>query len=90
MNHLLALIEDSTTKPVDRQKLKGYVTKWKESKILLGCALFHDILKPTAILCKSFQADEMSVVSTIEAILRTSASIKKLHTTEMEDFPSVK
>ena len=67
-----------------------YVTKWKECKVLLGCALFHDILKPTAILCKSFQADEISVVSAIEAILRTSASMKKLKTTEMEDFPSVK
>ena len=90
MNHLIALIENPTTKPFDRQKLMGYVTKWKECKVLLGCALFHDILKPTAVLCKSFQADEISVVSAIEAILRTSASMKKLKTTEMEDFPSVK
>ena len=57
---------------------------------MLGCAIFHDILKPTAILCKSLQADEISIVSTIEAILRTSTSMKKLKTTEMEDFPSVK
>lgn len=90
LNHLLALIEDPKTKPADRQKLKGYVTKWKDSKALLGCAVFHDILKPAAILCKSFQADEISIVSTIEAILRTSASMKKLKTTEMQDLPSVK
>ena len=44
LNHLLALIEDPKTKLVDRQKLKGYVTKWKDCKILVGCALFHDIL----------------------------------------------
>lgn len=87
---MLTLIEDHKTKPVNRQKLKGYVTKWKESKLLLGYAIFHDILKPTAILCKCFQADEISIVSTIEAILRTSASLKKLKTTEVEDFPSVK
>ena len=90
MNHLIALIKNPTTKPLDRQKLMEYVTKWKECKVLLGCALFHDILKPTAILCKSFQADEISVVSAIEAILRTSASMKKLKSTEMKDFPSVK
>ena len=90
LNHLLALIEDPKTKPVDRRKLKGYVTKWKDSKVLLGCAVFHDILKPAAILCKSFQADEISIVSTIEAILRTTASMKKLKSTEMEDLPSVK
>ena len=86
----LALIEDPKIKPGDRQKLKGYVTKWRDGKVLLGCAIFHDILKPTAILCKSLQADEISIVSTIEAILRTSTSMKKLKTTEMEDFPSVK
>ena len=55
-----------------------------------GCALFHDILKPTALLCKSFQADEISIVNTIEVILRTSASMRKLKITEVEDFPSVK
>ena len=87
LNHFLALIEDPTTKLVARQKLKGYINKWRECKVLLSCALFPDILKPTTMLCKFFQADEMSVVSTVEAILRTSASIK---TTEMEDFPSVK
>ena len=90
LNHLVALIEDPKTKLVDRQKLKGYVTKWKDSKVLLGCAVFHDILKPAAILCKSFQADEISIVSTIEAILRTTAAMKKLQNTEMEDLPSVK
>ena len=92
LNHLLALIEDPKTKLVDRQKLKGYITRWKDSKVLLGCAIFHDILKPTAILCKSFQMDEISIVSTIEAILRTSASMKKLKATkmEMEDLTSVK
>ena len=47
-------------------------------------------MKPAAILCKSFQADEISIVSTIEAILRTTASMKKLKSTEMEDLPSVK
>ena len=78
LNHLLALIEDPKTKLVDRQKLKGYVTKWKDGTVLLGCAVFHDILKPAAILCISFQADEISIVSTIEAILRTTASVKKL------------
>lgn len=84
----LALIEDPKTKQ-DRQKLKGYVTEWRDGKVLLSCSIFHDILKPTAILCKSLQADEISIVSTIKAILRISTSMKKLKTTEMEDFPSV-
>ena len=70
--------------------MKGHATKWKDGRVLLGCAVFHDILKPAAILCKSFQADEISTVSTVEAVLRTSSSMIKLKTTEMEDFPSVR
>ena len=90
LNHLIALTEDPKTKPADKQKLKGYIIKWRESRILIGCAVFHDILKPVAILCKSLQADELCIVSTIEALLRTTKSIKKLKATEMEEFPSVK
>lgn len=80
LNHLIALTEHSKTKPSDKEKLKGYITKWRDCKILLGCAVFHDILKPVAMLCKSLQADELCIVSTIEAILRTTSSIMKLNT----------
>ena len=36
LNHLIALSEDCTTKSVDEKKLKGYVTQWRDSKVLLG------------------------------------------------------
>ena len=29
-NHLITLTEDRTTKPADREKLKGYIRKWRE------------------------------------------------------------
>ena len=63
VNHLLSLTEDPSTKPTDKQKLKGYAKKWKASKLLIGCALFHDILKPTAILSKIFFKVMNSVLS---------------------------
>ena len=90
LNHLISLTEDPSVKAADQQKIKGYVTKWKDSKILLGSALFHDILRPAAVLCKALQSDELSVVNCIEAILRTSANIEKLKSVEVEEFPSVK
>ena len=61
MNHLTALTEDSRVKTCDKQKLKGYIHRWRHSKILLGCALFHDQLKPAGILCKVFQDEEICV-----------------------------
>ena len=90
MNHLTALTEDGATRPADKQKLKGYISKWRCAKVVLGCAIFHDILKPTAMLCKVLQNDELCIVSAIEALLRTTAAIEKLKSTNMEEFPSVK
>ena len=34
--HLTAIVEDSRMKSTDRQKAKGYILKWQNSKILLG------------------------------------------------------
>ena len=41
LSHITALTEDSFTTPPDDKQ--GYVTKWRESKMLIGCAVFHDM-----------------------------------------------
>ena len=41
INHLSALAEDKTVKTVDRQCLKGYVTRWRDGGVLLGCMLIY-------------------------------------------------
>ena len=41
INHMISLAEDPTTKAADKQKLKGYIKKWRDGKLLLGFALFH-------------------------------------------------
>jgi hypothetical protein len=55
MNRLITLSEDSTLKAVDRQKLKGYIKKWHESKIVLGCAFFHNLLNHVQYLVKFYR-----------------------------------
>ena len=44
LHHLQTLVEDTTIKSIDRQRLKGYLLKWRQSKILLRCAMYIDIL----------------------------------------------
>ena len=44
--HLITMTENSSMQPVDRQKMEGYILKWQNFQILLGCAMFRDILKP--------------------------------------------
>ena len=38
------MMEDDSVKAVDKQKIKGCILKWRDSKVLLGCAFFHDLL----------------------------------------------
>ena len=64
--------------------------KWRDSKMVIGCALFHDILKPAAILCKVLQDDEVCLVGAIEALLKTCKAIEKIKTSTFEDLPTVK
>ena len=59
ISHLIAMTEDASVKPADKEKLKAYIKKWQDSKVLLGCAFFHDLLKSLATLCKVLQEDEL-------------------------------
>ena len=61
INHLVALTEDHTVKSSDKQKLKGYVKVWKNAKVLLGCAVFAEILKPFGILSTVLQINNLFV-----------------------------
>ena len=90
LSHLCSLTEDRSVSSPDRQKLKGYVLKWQNGKMLLACALFADLLKPVAILSKSLQYTEVNVIEAIEGILRTKNAIEKLKTTAFVDLPTVK
>ena len=90
LSHLTAMTEDSSIKDVDRQKFKGYIQKWQNSKVLLGCAFFHDLLKPSAILSKILQEDELCVVRAIESVLKTKKSMDKMKVTVFEELPTVK
>ncbi len=57
---------------------------------MLGCATFHNILKPAAMLCKALQRDEICLVSAVEAVLRSTDALEKLKTKQVTEFPSVR
>ena len=55
LSHLCSLTEGNNVTSANKQKLKGYILKWQNGKVLLTCALFADLLKPIAILSKNLQ-----------------------------------
>ena len=60
--------------------MKGYLQQWHNAKVLYGCALFHDLLKPAAILhvCVALQNYELSIVEAIEAFLKTKKAMEQV------------
>ena len=89
LSHLQALTEDTTIRSVDRQRLKGYLLKWKEGRILIGCALYIDILQSPSLLSLSLQDDCIDVASGIKNLLKSHRSLKKLSSQEPLKWPSV-
>ena len=59
--HCTSLTEDSTVKAADKQRIKGYFVRWHNSKMVFGCALFRDLLKPAATLSKVLQDDQLTI-----------------------------
>lgn len=90
INHLSALAEDKTVKTVDRQRLKGYVTKWRDGQVLLGCALYVDILQAPSFLSLTLQNDSLDIVQGIQHILKSHQSLKKLVSQDPLQWPTVK
>ena len=44
--------------------------------MLIGCAVFHDTLKPTSLLCKHLQSDQQCTISAVEDILKSTKAIE--------------
>lgn len=87
-NHLATLSEDSTVKSTDRAKLKGYYLKQTESKYLLGCAVFVDLLTPCSIFSKEMQNDEVDFLSALNSLLRMVKEIDKLSAKKIDEWPT--
>jgi hypothetical protein len=90
MQHLENLIADDSTNSKDREKIRGYLRRWKSSQMLLNIALFIDVLNPAAILSKAFQEDGIDSVGAVHNLKRSEQELNKLISRSFEDLPSIK
>ena len=44
------MINESSVKAADKARVRGYLRKWSEGKMLVGCALHVDALKAPSLL----------------------------------------
>ena len=89
-SHLNALAEDNSIKSEDRARIKGYSKKWFECKILVGCALYSEVLKPPSIISLSLQGSNIDIVFAIKQILKATSALKSLESQDPLQWPMVK
>ena len=87
LNHLAALTEDKSIKSTDRQRLKGYLLKWRQARMIIGSALYTDALKPASLLSLTLQNDDIDVVQGIKNILKSHTSLNKLTSQDVVEWP---
>ena len=75
IQHLTAMMNDSSVKAADKAKVRGYLRKWSEGKMLIGCAMYVDALKIPSLLSLTLQEDGIDIVQSIQSILKSSASL---------------
>lgn len=90
LNHLATLTEDASIKSTDRQRLRGYLLKWKEARMIIGAALHTDALKPASLLSLTLQDDDIDIVQGIKHILKSHNSLKKLTSQNPLEWPVTK
>ena len=88
--HLSTLVEDRSLRASDRSRLKGYLLKWKEPKMLVGCALYVEALKPISLLSLVLQSEKTDIVSSIESTLKSVKSLQSLIRKDPKDWTQLK
>ena len=86
--HLTTLAEDKSLRGEDRSRLRGYLQKWREPKVLIGSAMYVEALKPVSILSLTLQG-EADIVLSIENTLKTTKALKCLTQKDPHEWPTV-
>ena len=90
LNHVTALLEDRRSSSVDRVHLKGYINIWKQSKMLIGAAMYVDALRAPSFLSLNLQKDKEDIVLGIQHLLKSSKSLKTMAGQDPLLWPRVK
>ena len=90
ISHLTALSVDSSVNNADKAKLKGYLSKWQQGKMLVGCAMYVDALKPPSLLSKALQEDSVDIVLCLQNILHAKKSLRNLSDVDPLEWPLVR
>ena len=87
---MTTLTEDTSINSTDRQRLKGYLLKWREARIIIGAALYTYALKPVSLLSLTLQDDTINFAAGLKHISKSHSSLEKLTSQDPVEWPVTK
>ena len=90
MSHLTNLSQDSSLKAADRARISRCLKQWCFARILFGCALYIEALKPLSVLSLALQDKDLDCVHGMKQILSAGTALKNLIDKDPQTWPAVK
>ena len=88
--HLVAMVGDSTVTLMDRARVQGYLRKWTQGEMLVGCAMYVDMLQVPSVLSQSLQEDNIDIVQGIKQVLKAVSTLQSLAKNDAQLWPTAK
>ena len=88
--HLTTLSQDSSVKAVDRARIQGYLKQWSRTKMLIGSAMYIEILKAPSMLSLTLQCDNLDIIEGINPIVKSVNTLMSLSKQDPLQWPQVK
>ena len=88
INHLATLSEDQSIASADGAWLKAYCSKWMNFKMLIGAAMYNDILKFPLCLSLTLREEKLDVIKAIQHLLKARKLLQSLSKQNLLEWPS--
>ena len=87
LQHMENMSQDNSFPADDHAKCTGWLKKWLEARIPLLIVLFIEVLAPAKCLSKSFQAEDIDVLASIENVQKTKCQLNGI---SRKELPTIK
>ena len=90
ITYLENVATDTSYRAKEHNRIKGYLNKWKTSKMLVNLCFYLELLKLIMQLSLDFQKEKIDAVSAAIALGKVKGKILKLKNKDVNDFNQIK
>ena len=90
ITHQENVATDTSYRAIERNRIKGYLNKWKNSKMLVNLCFYLELLKPITQLSLNFQKEKIDTVSAAITLGKVKGKLLKSKNKDVNDFNQIK